>query len=221
MLLDLHVHSKYSDDSVSEPEQLARKAMEKGFGFAVTDHNNCGGWPEFKELGKKFNVPIVLGSEVKVFRGKKLLGELLCLFLEKPIVGNDFFEVVSQVHSQKGIVAAAHPFDLVRKPHLRAFDELPKLKKHVDAVEVFNSRTIVRKFDARAKKFAKENNISMICGSDAHTVPELGNALTEVKAKTIEEAKEEILAGRTRLHCHKSSLIVHSYSTMAKFGIGR
>ncbi len=219
MLLDLHVHSCYSEDSVTKPADLVRKAAEKGFGFAITEHNNCDSWKEFLNLGKKFNVPVILGTEIKVFRGKKLLGETLSLFLKEPIVDNDFFEVVSQTHRQGGIVAAAHPFDLIRSPFLRGFDELPKLLKHFDAIEVFNSRTIVKKFNARAKRFAKEKRMPMVCSSDAHTLNELGNSLTEVKAKNLDAAKQEILAGRTRLHCHRSSLFVHSYSTMAKIGL--
>lgn len=219
MLLDLHSHSKYSEDGSASPEEMVKRAAEKGFGFAITEHNNCGSWQEFARLGKKFNVPIVLGTEIKVVRGEKLLGEILCLFLEKPVTTRDFFKAVEEVHAQNGIVAAAHPFDLMRKPFLRGFDELPLLKKHFDAIEVFNSRTLIKKFDARAKKFAKENNLPMICGSDAHTAGELGNALTEVKASNLDEAKAEIFAGRTRLHCRKSSPLVHSYSTIAKLGL--
>lgn len=219
MLLDLHVHSRYSEDSSALPEKMVKLAAEKGFGFAITEHNNCDSWLEFRKLGQKFNVPIVLGTEIKVFRGEKMLGEILCLFLEKPVTTRDFFEAVKQVHAQNGIVAAAHPFDLMRKPFLRGFDELPKLRQHFDAIEAFNSRTLIKKFDARAKKFAKENNMPMICGSDAHTAGELGTALTEVKASSLEQAKAEILAGRTRLHCRKSSPLVHSYSTIAKLGL--
>jgi len=219
MLLDLHVHSQYSEDSITKPIDLIKKAAAKGFGFATTEHNNCDSWNDFKKLGKKFKVPIILGTEIKVFKGKKFLGEILGLFLKKPVETRDFFEAVTLIHEQGGIVAAAHPFDLMRKPFMRGFDELPRLRKHFDAIEVFNSRTIVKKFDARAKRFAKENKMPMICGSDAHTLEELGASLTEVKAKNLDEAKAEILAGRTRLHCHKSSFIVHSYSTMAKLGL--
>jgi len=219
MLLDLHVHSCYSGDSVSQPIDLLRKAAEKGIGFAVTDHNSCSAWDDFRKLEKEFNVPIVFGSEIRVYRGKRMLGEILALFLKKPVLENDFLEAIAQIHEQKGIVAAAHPFDLMRSPYMRGFKDLTKLKKHFDAIEVFNSRTIVKKFDSRARRFAKENKLPMICGSDAHTLNELGTALTEVKAKNLDEAKKEILAGRTRLHCRKSSLFVHSYSTMAKFGL--
>lgn len=219
MLLDLHVHSCYSEDSASQPVDLVKKAVEKGFGFAITDHNNCNGWDDFRKLGAEYGVPIIFGVELKVFREKKMLGEILGLFLKKPVVEQDFFEAVAQIHEQGGIVAVPHPFDLMRKPFMRGWDELEKQKKHVDAIEVFNSRTIVKKFDVRAKKFAKENSFPMVCGSDAHTVNELGNSLTEVRAKNLEDAKKEILAGNTRLHCHRSSVFVHSYSAMAKFGL--
>ena len=219
MLLDLHVHSKYSKDCLTKPIDLVQKAKEKGIGFAITDHNNCDSWKEFLNLGKKFNVPVVLGTEIKVFRERKLLGEILCLFLKKPVETRNFFEAVAQTHDQEGLVAAAHPFDIMRKPFFRGFDELPKLKKHFDAIEAFNSRTIVKKFNSRAKKFAKENRIPAICGSDAHTLGEFGNSLTEVKAKNLQQAKAEIFAGRTRLHCQSSSIFVHSHSTIAKLGI--
>ncbi len=219
MLLDLHVHSSYSEDAIPKPGQLLRRAEEKGIGFAITEHNNCNSWPEFQRLSKKFNVPVIFGTEIKVREHGKLLGEILALFLSEPVIETNFFKAVEQVHSQGGIVAAAHPFDLMRKPFMRGFDQLPRLLKHFDAIEVFNSRTIMKKFDSRARKFAKENGKPMVCGSDSHTLGEFGNALTEVKAKTLEEAKREILAGRTRLHCQKSPLMVHSYSTMAKFGL--
>jgi len=219
MLLDLHVHSCYSEDSVSQPVDLVKRAAEKGIGFAVTDHDNCNGWGDFRKLAKDYGVPLVFGVELKVFRGKKMLGEILGLFLKKPVVETDFLEAVSQIHGQGGLVVTPHPFDLARKPFLRGWDELEKQKRHVDAIEVFNSRTVVKKFDARAKKFAKDHGLPMVCGSDAHTVNELGNSLTEVRAKTLEEARGEILAGNTRLHCRKSSFLVHSYSTMAKLGL--
>jgi len=219
MLLDLHSHSKYSKDGLGKPASLVKVAAKKGIGFAITDHNNCRAWPELKKEAKKHNVPLILGEEIKVERDGKLLGEILVLFMNEPIKERGLGAVLDSARQQGALLAAAHPFDLLRKPFFRGFYELPSLYKKLDAIEVFNSRTIVKKFDARAKKFAKENKIPMICGSDAHTLNELGASLTEVKAKTVDEAKKEILSGRTRLRCRKSSVLVHSYSTMAKFGL--
>ncbi|MBN2067030.1 MAG: PHP domain-containing protein [Candidatus Diapherotrites archaeon] len=216
MLLDLHIHSRQSNDALNKPAELVGKAAEKGIGFAITDHNSCGAWPELKKLAAQRNVPLILGTEIKVTRGKKLLGEILGLFLKKPVETRDFYEAVSQIHKQHGIVAAPHPFDIVRKPYLRGFDELPSLVEHIDAIEVFNSRTIIPAFNRRARAFAEASKKPMICGSDAHIISEVGNSLTEVNAKTLEEAKNEILAGRTILHCRRASLLVHFYSAYAK-----
>jgi len=38
--IDLHCHSRFSSDGVSEPEEMVQAAKERGLhGFAITDHN--------------------------------------------------------------------------------------------------------------------------------------------------------------------------------------
>jgi hypothetical protein len=40
--IDLHCHSRFSSDGVSEPEEMVQAARERGLhGFAITDHNTC------------------------------------------------------------------------------------------------------------------------------------------------------------------------------------
>ena len=40
--IDLHCHSRFSADGVSEPEEMVQAAKERGLhGFAITDHNTC------------------------------------------------------------------------------------------------------------------------------------------------------------------------------------
>ena len=40
MKYDLHAHSKYSPDSVLEPERIVKTAIKRGLsGIAVTDHD--------------------------------------------------------------------------------------------------------------------------------------------------------------------------------------
>ena len=219
MFFDLHVHSKYSSDGLSKPATLAKMAAKKGIGLAITDHNNCSAWPELKGECKKLNVPLVLGEEIKVTRAGKLMGEVLALFLNTPITERDFDIVLDNVISQGALIAAAHPFDKLRKPYFKGFYELPIVYRKLDAIETFNSRTIFNVFNKKAEAFAKSKGMPEICGSDAHSPKELGNAVTEVEAETVEEAMKEIKAGRTLLHRKHAPLYVHAYSTLSKLGL--
>ena len=84
MKADLHIHSIYSYDAISKPESIFEAAVNHGIdAIAVTDHDSIAGWDHFLKISKNFPVKLVLGQEVKVYREAELVGELLCLFLEK------------------------------------------------------------------------------------------------------------------------------------------
>ena len=219
MLLDLHVHSRYSRDGVSAPEEIVKVAAAKGAINAITDHNNCNAWGEFKKAAKKHGTQVVLGEEIKVMQGGKMVGEVLALFLNEPIEKREFGEVIDAIRGQGGIAAAAHPFDWLRKPYFRGFYVLPKVYKKLDAIETFNSRTIFNIFNKKARRFAEEKKMPQVCGSDAHTAGEVGNALTEVKADSLDGAMREIKKGRTVLHCKSAGVSVRFYSSAKRIGL--
>ena len=62
MKADLHVHSCFSEDGVSTPEEILARAKELGFGcIAITDHNSF----ESFELVKGYDdIIFVPGEEV-------------------------------------------------------------------------------------------------------------------------------------------------------------
>ena len=50
--IDLHCHSRFSADGVSEPEEMVQVAKERGLhGFAITDHNTCACVDYFLSVG--------------------------------------------------------------------------------------------------------------------------------------------------------------------------
>ncbi|MEL6822591.1 MAG: PHP domain-containing protein [Calditrichota bacterium] len=65
-MIDLHMHSTYSDGSQS-PEQLLLEAKELGLSaIALTDHDTIDGIPEFMELGEKYGIRTIPGVEISV-----------------------------------------------------------------------------------------------------------------------------------------------------------
>ena len=69
MLIDLQLHSTYSDGSLT-PTQLAGLMYKNNVKVAsLTDHNTVAGQEEFKHACKKYNIKTVLGLEVYVKMG--------------------------------------------------------------------------------------------------------------------------------------------------------
>jgi len=65
-MMDLHVHTYYSDGTKS-PEEVVRLASESGVAIiAITDHDGTDGIPEAIEAGKKYGVRVIPGIEISV-----------------------------------------------------------------------------------------------------------------------------------------------------------
>lgn len=65
-MIDLQMHSNFSDGSPS-PTELVQEAQGLGLtAIALTDHDTIDGVPEFMEAGKKYGVITVPGVEISV-----------------------------------------------------------------------------------------------------------------------------------------------------------
>lgn len=63
-MIDLHLHTYYSDGTMS-PEELVRYAKESGAGtIAITDHDGMRGLTEGIEAGKRLGVHVIPGIEL-------------------------------------------------------------------------------------------------------------------------------------------------------------
>ena len=66
-MIDLHLHSTFSDGTYT-PEQLVKKAKETGLkAISITDHDTVDGTQEAISAGAEFGVRIVPGVELSVF----------------------------------------------------------------------------------------------------------------------------------------------------------
>lgn len=62
-MIDLHLHTYYSDGTLS-PEELVRRASERGVKtIAITDHDGLNGIQEALEAGERFGIEVIPGIE--------------------------------------------------------------------------------------------------------------------------------------------------------------
>ena len=196
MKIDLHVHSKYSKDSLLDLETLRKIYDKKGIVPIITDHNTTRG-------NEKFGCKI-LAEEINTKDG-----EIIGLFMTEEIKSLlSLEETLDILKKQDALVMIPHPFDDIRKSTLKKII-IPNL------IEVFNSRTIKGESNEKALNFANKNKILKLANSDAHTRIEIGNAYNIIEDFN---SKKEFLSNlkKAEFFCRKSPLIVHPYGKLVK-----
>ena len=87
MKLDLHIHSKYSYDSFSEPSKIVKMAKRKGLDvISITDHDNMNAYKKFQD---KLDITVVRGMEIKTD-----MGDITGLFLN---ISHGYSFIVSRI----------------------------------------------------------------------------------------------------------------------------
>ena len=161
-MIDLHIHSKYSFDSLLSPRTILKVAKKKGLtGIAVTDHNTIRGGLEVRKINKDRDFTVIVGSEIQTD-----IGDIIGLCVNEEIKSRISIEVIEEIKDQGGYVVLPHPF----RGH--------KLNQYIielsDAVEVFNGRSTAEE-NFKALELAKRYNKPFTAGSDAHFASEIGN----------------------------------------------
>ncbi len=175
---DLHTHTFFSGDGVSSPEELITAARAKNLhGIAITDHNTCEAVTYLLEKGlmREDGTPvddflIIPGVEITTAEG-----HLLCIGATLPFLkGKPAREVCDMIHERGGLAIPPHPYDLFRAGiRFSALEMLP-----VDAIEVFNAATTLRRYNKYAFKYAQLRRLPMTAASDAHHAAAVGTAYT-------------------------------------------
>ena len=204
MIFDLHIHSRFSSDSLLEPARIVELAKKIGLnGVAVADHNTIEGGIKTAEYAPG-DFAVIVGEEINTE-----VGDILGLFLTKQISSGSFEEVVKEIHNQAGIALLAHPY---KRNKIISQDAL----KRLDAIEVFNSRNA--KNNAKAENTAREYKLPMVAGSDAHFAFEIGRAKTIIDSPPdIESIKRAILSGKTKIIGENSPVYIDFLSQAIKY----
>jgi predicted metal-dependent phosphoesterase TrpH len=179
--LDLHVHSRFSADSMALPEDIIAQARARGLhGFAITDHNTseCVDYLRSTGLMSGDGTPvdgflIIPGQEITTSEG-----HLLALGISlPPLKGITPAEAVTLIHEKGGLAIPPHPYDQFRAGiDEEVLDTLP-----IDAVEVFNAATTFKRFNRHAFAYAQRRGLPMTAASDAHQASVVGTAYTIVE----------------------------------------
>ncbi len=202
--LDFHIHSYHSHDGTMKPEQILEAAISKNIDvISITDHNSTKGGIESRDYAEKKDLPIrvLVGQEIKT-----LSGEIIVINIEETIPDGMSLEATLE-YGKKGFIISPHPFDKFRKG---IGNELDRVKDRIDAIEVFNSRTLISSHNNLADTYAKINKIPGVAGSDAHLSEEIGSSYFTIKSKktknsifkSIKEEKISIYGRQTGLKPH-------------------
>jgi predicted metal-dependent phosphoesterase TrpH len=171
--LDLHVHTNYSLDASTSPEEVIETARRRGLDMvAITDHNRLDGALALKEMAPDM---IIVGEEIRTTDG-----ELIAYFLEEWVPpGLPLRETIERLRAQNAFISVPHPFDRLRRGAMRVASP-SALLDYVDALEVFNARCVFPADNDLALALAESQGLLMTAGSDAHIAWEIGRAYVEM-----------------------------------------
>lgn len=186
-------------------EQIIARCLEVGINcLGIADHNTIAGAKKMKEIAP---FSIIVGEEILT-----LDGEVIGFFLSQEIPSKlSTKETVAQIKAQNGLVCIPHPYDRLRMSVFRdqVFDDI---MNDVDIIEAFNARSLSAGSSTRARQLARKYGKAASAGSDAHTLPEIGNAYVEMPDFN---SKEEFLASlaKGKISGNKSNPTAHFIST--------
>ena len=186
MKFDLHMHSRFSPDSVSCPKGIVERALNLGYGLiAITDHDSNAEAFDWL-VSEKVLTPAglvraewvqergVSAAKLRVLPGQEITtatGHLLSLIARiEPRVGIAAAEAVKAIHARGGVAIPAHPFDRRRA----AFSEEELEVLPFDAIEVVNGGATSDQVNELALDLARRRRLPGVANSDGHALEQMG-----------------------------------------------
>jgi len=196
-LVDMHVHSNYSD-GLNSIKTILKKAKKLGIGIAITDHNEIKGSLEALKDKGSYVIP---GIETSSDEGIHMLfyfyskNDLIDFYYKaihnyKRRNPNTFLKtsinnIIDKAKAYNCIICPAHPFAIAwtgmcKYAHRSYIDDVVLSK--INAVEVITGSNLKRA-NQKAVIFAEKLKKGIVGGSDAHTLGEVGGVITYTKEK--------------------------------------
>ncbi|MFA6802962.1 MAG: CehA/McbA family metallohydrolase [Candidatus Methanomethylophilaceae archaeon] len=182
MKADLHVHSTFSTDSRSRPEDIIRAAVSMGLGcVAITDHNSFAAYEQVKDNGEIIVIP---GEEVSSKEG-----HILALGISMHIPRDmGVEETIDAIHDAGGVAFAAHPY--------RWWSGIGEenIVDSFDGIEALNGRS-TKSGNRKSLALSERVGKPITSGSDAHSTRRIGTSYVEVsdECRTWQDVIREIM----------------------------
>jgi len=175
LCVEFHCHSEYSPDSLTSPKALVDACRRKGIDrVVVTDHNTIAGALVARRLAPEL---VIVGEEIMTSAG-----EILAAYVRAEVPpGLSPEETIRKLREQGAFISVSHPFDTFRSGGWDPAD-LRRIVPLVDAIETFNARCMLPRFNIQAQNFARQHGLPGTVGSDAHASLELGRAVMFLEA---------------------------------------
>ena len=189
--LDLHIHSRYSEDAYGKPKDIIKSVKKKGLqGIAITDHNTVkGGLKALKVKPKDFIV--IPGVEISTADG-----HVIALDVTEDITRNlPVEETIDCIIDKGGLPIVPHLF---RRMSGIKYEKLKTIYQKIPAIEVFNGCSLP-KTNVKTASIAKEFHLGGTGGSDTHHADYAGFGYTLVDSTDmrVDSVLEEITKKRT------------------------
>ena len=218
--LELHCHNIFSnhkngsrrlpfDCGVRFEDQLY-KAVEKHIDVVfVTNHNTLEGYrqmSEYKSNHTKFDsIRIYPAEEITLDNNSHLLAYGIH---DKVRSGMTLQETLDEVRNQNAVSCAAHPFSVTNGMRENA--------AQCDIIESFNSNNVDRFSNIIAAKFAQENNIPTIAGSDSHVLTTIGRCINTLDSENnLDSILHKMRRGKIRVqtngYASKEEIYEHAF----------
>ncbi len=174
MRADLHIHTNFSYDGLSSPDQVIQKALEEGIDcVCITDHQEIEGAREALRFASDKNILVIPGIEVT-----SRSGDIVGINIKKRIPANlSSQETIKEIRRQGGIAVIPHPFDIPPFGFKESREALKRMD--FDALEVFNAGRILKSCNKKAWELALSEDLPFTAGSDAHRAYYVGRGYLE------------------------------------------
>lgn len=171
--IDLHIHSQYSEDNDSAPEEIIERAIELGIdGIAFTEHYYYRASEEIAPLIEKYKhtITILRGVEFSASDGHCLVfgADTDCISDRYTTMEH----LIAVVSSLGGVLIPAHPYR-----GINSIGDLVLNLPGLFAIEGFNGCSMPA-FNQKAIEAAAMLCIPFTGGSDAHSPAEVGSCYT-------------------------------------------
>ena len=190
MVLDLHIHTTISGDSIITPDVLIEVAKAAGLdGVCITEHGVKKS-EIAADLARKYDFPVFGGLEASTE-----LGDILVFGVESyPRVISKARDIKDFVETAGGVLIAAHPFrssywqSLINSKLAKDTACQSPFLQLVDAMEVFNGWSTEAEVNF-CQEVSQELGLNGTGGSDAHVPWQVGCCVTVFENNIMSEAE--------------------------------